>query len=373
MKTPPYFHKGLALAFVLLTLVLIDTTVSACTGGALTAKDGGTVVGRTLEFGVPLDSNLVVWPAGSSFRGTTATGNHGLAFTSKYGFIGMTAANLYDQIIDGMNEKGLNVGLFYFPGYAQYAEPTPENTAKGLSPGQVTTWILANFATVAEVRQHIDEIAALPVVIDILKMVPDVHLKVQDATGQAITIEPVAGQLKVFDNPVRVLTNAPGFDFHLTHLNNYLDITAGYPQSQAIGDLKLAPFGMGGGAVGLPGDFSPPSRFIRMVFFTQNVPEQPDTVAATATLFHLLNSFDIPVGSARPPAGTAEAMPDFTTWTAVSDLKKLQYHWKTYGHQTPRLVDLHQALKSAGHKMIHMSAGPQTPTDVSLSVPVEIK
>ncbi|CRI65647.1 Choloylglycine hydrolase-like protein [Thiocapsa sp. KS1] len=349
------------------------STAIACTGGALTAKDGGTVVGRTPEFGVPLDSNLVVWPAGSSFQGTTATGRNGLAYQSKYGFIGMSAADMFDQIVDGMNEKGLNVGLFYFPGYAEYAEPTPENAVKGLSPGQVSTWILANFATVDEVKQHIDRIAALPVVIDILKSVPDVHYKVQDASGQAIVIEPVDGQLKVYDNPVRVLTNAPGFEFHLTNLNTYLDLSPGYPQSRAIGDLKLVPFGMGAGAVGLPGDFTPPSRFVRMAFFTQNVPEQPDTTAATATLFHLLNNFDVPVGSAQPPAGTAEVTSDYTTWTAVSDLKKLQFHWKTFGHQTVRVVDLHQALKTAGHKMIHMSAGPQAQTDVSHSVPTQIK
>lgn len=372
LETSPKKSRLFLAAFALIGVVASNPATLACTGGALTAKDGGTVVGRTLEFGISLESNVAIWPAGSQFRGTTETGDDGLAFESKYGFIGMTAADLFDQIADGMNEKGLNVGLFYFPGHAKYAEPTPENKAKGLSPGQVPTWILANFATVQEVKDNIGQIAALPVVIDILKTVPDVHFKVQDAAGNAITIEPVDGELRVYDNPVRVVTNAPGFEYQLTNLTNYLNLSAAYPANHQIGDLTLTPFGMGAGAVGLPGDFTPPSRFVRMVFFTQNVPEQPDTAAATAVLFHVLNNFDIPIGSAQPPAGTAEAMADYTSWTVVSDLHQLRFHWKTFGDQTVRVIDLPDALKSANGALRHMSAGPQNPTDVSPSVAVTI-
>jgi choloylglycine hydrolase len=345
----------------------------ACTGGALTAKDGGVVVGRTLEFGTSLNSQIAVWPKGSSFTGTTETGNNGLSYTAKYGFIGATVDTNYDMIVDGLNEKGLNAALFYFPGYAEYAEVTPENTAKGLSPAQVVTWILANFGSVDEVKENIDQIAALPVKLALLGAVPDVHYKVQDASGKAITIEPVGGELKVYDNPVRVLTNSPGFDWHLTNLNNYVNLTAGYPKPEKIGDLELQPFGMGNGATGLPGDFTPPSRFVRMVFFTQNVPEQPNTDAAVSTLFHLLNNFDIPYGSNEPPPGTAETEPEITTWTAVSDLQKLRYHWKTYGHQSVLVVDLHEALKQAGGKMLTREMGPQDPTSVSPSTAVGMK
>jgi choloylglycine hydrolase len=357
----------------MLAMAFSGGTALACTGGALTAADGGVVVGRTLEFGIPLDSQLAVWPAGSSFRGTTESGNDGFAFTSKYGFIGATASTIYDQIIDGMNEKGLNIGLFYFPGYAEYAAPTPANLAKGLSPGQVSTWILAMFASVDEVKANIDQIAALPVKLDLLGSVPPVHFKVQDASGKAITIEPIGGTLRVTDNPVRVLTNSPDFQFMMTNLNAYLNLSPGYPQSHTIGDHTFAPFGMGGGAVGLPGDFTPPSRFVRMTFYTQNVPQQPDTTAAVSTLFHILNTFDIPYGSVRPPAGTAESDAEITTWTSVSDLKQLQYHWKTYGHQSVRMIDLREALHQAGGQMLHREMGPQSATDVSPSTPVGMK
>jgi choloylglycine hydrolase len=353
----------------LLSLALGIHTANACTGVAVTSSDGGVVVGRTLEFGESLDSNVIVWPAGSVFIGETPSGP-GVKFTSKYGFIGATAANHLDFIIDGFNEKGLNVGLFYFPGYAQYEKPTADNLKRGISPGQFATWVLANFATVAEVRQNLDQISVLPVVVDLLKAVPDAHFKIQDASGECLVVEPVDGKLKAYENPVRVFTNSPGFEWHLTNLNNFLDLSSTYPVTKSVGNRKFSPFGMGAGSVGIPGDFTPPSRFVRMAFFSQNLAKPPTTTAAVSSLFHLLNTFDIPAGSAKPPAGTAEGSPDYTTWTSVSDLKKLQFHWKTFGNPTPRVIDLAQALKTAGDKPIHMSMGPQGPDAVSTSAPV---
>ena len=354
-------------------ICIAQTQARACTGGALIAKDGGVAVGRTLEFGEPLDSVLAIWPAGSEFTGTTSTGNNGLKWKTKYGFLGPTAGTHHDMLIDGLNDQGLNVGLFYFPGYAQYSEATPENVAKGMAPAQIAAWILGNCATVADVKEKIDSVALLPVVLDIIGIVPDLHIKVQDPTGACITIEPRGGELKVYDNPVRVLTNAPEFPWHLTNLNNYLDLSAAYPASKKIGDLTLSPFGMGGGSFGLPGDFSPPSRFVRMVFFLTNAEVQQTTDEAVGTMFHFLNNFDVPPGAAIPPAGTSEKFADYSSWTTVADLKKKHYHWKTYGNQNIRVVDLAQALKAAGNKMVTVEMGPQANDSFTRSETVLVK
>jgi len=366
-------RKFVPALLAIIGLLTLNTPVHACTGGALIAKDGGVAVGRTLEFGQALDSVLAVWPAGSEFTGTTSTGANGLKWKSKYGFVGPTAATNHDMLIDGLNDQGLNVGLFYFPGYAQYSEATPENSAKGMAPAQVTAWILSNCATVAEVKEKIGDIALLPVVLDLIGIVPDLHIKVQDPTGACITIEPRDGELKFYDNPVRVLTNAPEFPWHLTNLNTYVTVSADYPAGKNIGDLKLAPFGMGAGAFGLPGDFSPPSRFVRMAFFLQAAEPQETIGHAVATMFHFLNNFDIPPGSALPPAGVSEKYPDYTSWTVVSDLKKKQYHWKTFGNQNVRAVDLAQALAAAGDKMVTVEMGPQDRDTFTPSPMVEVK
>ena len=328
---------------------------------------------RTLEFGQPLDSVLAIWPSESEFTGQTPTGSNGLKWKSKYGFLGTTAATNHDMLIDGLNDQGLNVGLFYFPGYAQYPHVTPENSAKGMAPAQVTAWILGNFATVAEVKENIGKIALLPVVLDLIGIVPDLHIKAQDSTGACITIEPRGGKLVVYDNPVRALTNSPEFPWHLNNLSNYLNLTADYPSSKKIGDMEVASFGMGGGTFGLPGDFSPPSRFVRMAFFLQNAEPQATSDHAVATMFHFLNNFDIPPGSSLPPAGVSEKYPDYSSWTTVADLAKKQYHWKTFGNQNIRAVDLAQALKAAGDKKVTVEMGPQDRGTFTPSTMVEVK
>jgi len=370
MQTPKVLPALLALAAMLFT----NQPALACTGGALIAQDGGVAVGRTLEFGEALDSVLAVWPAGSEFTGQTTTGNNGLQWKSKYGFVGPTAATNHDMLLDGINDQGLNVGLFYFPGYAQYAEATPENAAKGMAPAQVTAWILSNFATVAEVKENIGNIAMLPVPLALIGgIVPDLHIKVQDPSGECIVIEPRGGQLLVHENPVRVLTNSPEFPWMLTNLANYLNLTASYPANQKIGDLELSAFGMGGGSRGLPGDFTPPSRFVRMAFFLQNALPQKTSDEAVGTMFHFLNNFDIPPGVAMPPAGTSEKLPDYTSWTVVSDLAKKHYHWKTYGNPNVRVIDLAQALQAAGDKMVTVEMGPQDHSSFTPSEVVTVK
>ena len=363
------FGNAVAITCGALLTLNPGTVAQACTGGALTAADGGVAVGRTLEFGKPLDSQIAIWPAGSQFTGSSNRGK-GLSYTSRYGFMGATAAQYTDMILDGLNEKGLNVGLFYFPGYAQYTPDAKARQERTLAPAQLGAWLLANFATVEEVRAGLKNVDVTAQVISLLGEVPQVHFKVQDASGKSIVIEPRDGQLLVHDNPTRVLTNSPTFPWQLTNLTNFMKASSAYPPPITVGapgagELKLVPFGMGSGGFGLPGDFSPPSRFVRMVFFTQNAVTTPTTKAAVANLFHILNNFDIPIGVARPPSGTAEVSPDFTTWTSVSNLKDLTFNWKTFGDQRVKTIDLRQALAAANGQLKLLPMGSQQPDAVS--------
>ncbi|MBU6353413.1 MAG: choloylglycine hydrolase family protein [Cyanobacteria bacterium REEB498] len=356
---------GVSLA--LLGISAIPQRTEACTGGALTAADGSVVVGRTLEFGQPLDSQIAIWPAGSRFSGTSTSGAP-LRYRSRYGFVGATAATHSDMLLDGLNEKGLNVGLFYFPGYAQYTPAAKARSGRILAPAQISAWILANFATTEEVKAQIGSIDLTPQVIDLIGIVPDLHIKVQDASGRSIVIEPRGGRLVVHDNPTRVLTNAPTFDWHLTNLNNYVTLMRAYPAPKTIGapgagQLTLKPFGMGGGGAGLPGDFTPPSRFVRMVYFTQGAAQPANADQAGFNLFHILNNFDIPYGVTQPPQGTSEADADYTTWTTVADLKNLRFSWRTYGDPQIKSLDLRQALAASGGQLRLLPMGPQRPTD----------
>jgi choloylglycine hydrolase len=240
--------------------------VQACTGIQLVAKDGGVIAARTLEFGIDLQSNVLNIPAGTAMTGTLADGGKGISYTTKYGIGGANGAGQI-AILDGINDHGLYVGLFYFPGFASYADATPENAARAMAPYEYGTWLLGNFATVEEVKANFDKVVLVPVVLAALKQVPGIHFVVHDRNGNAVAIEPTDKKLKLFDDPVGVMTNAPTFDWHMTNLRNYINLKPNDVGHIDIGKVELGQFGAGSGMHGLPGDFTPPSRFVRAVAF----------------------------------------------------------------------------------------------------------
>jgi choloylglycine hydrolase len=336
----------------------------ACTGIRLIAKDGGVVAARTLEFGLDLHSDVLVVPAGTALTGTLPDGGKGISYTTKYGFLGANAEGL-PAIVDGLNDQGLYVGLFYFPDYASYPDATKDNASRAMAPYEYADWILGNFATIDEVKANFDKVALVPVVIAAIKEVPPVHFVVYDRTGKSVVIEPLNKTLKIYDNPLGVMTNSPTYDWHMTNLRNYVNLTATDVPPVGLGGLTLAQFGEGSGLRGLPGDFTPPSRFVRAVAFSQSA--LPSDTAAQAVLqaFHILNNFDIPYGAVRDVQG-GQMHAESTTWTSASDLKNLRWYFKTYGDQSIHSVDLATAIAAAKGKIkvIKMDL-PQPIDDVS--------
>ncbi len=162
----------------------------ACTGIRLVAKDGGVIAARTLEFGVDLHSDVLVVPAGTALTGTLPDGGKGISYTTKYGFLGANAEGL-TAIVDGLNDQGLYVGLFYFPDYASYPDATKDNASRAMAPYEYANWLLGNFANVDEVKANFNKVALVPVVIDAIKQVPPVHFVVHDRSGKAVVIEPL--------------------------------------------------------------------------------------------------------------------------------------------------------------------------------------
>ncbi len=346
-----------------LSLCLISVNALACTGMQLKANDGSFVNGRTVEFAVNLDFSVIIIPRSYHLKGTLPDGNQGFSYQSKYAALG---ANTYGEpaIVDGLNEKGLSVGMFYFPGYASYANITAQNKDHALSPTQFPNWILSQFATVDEVKQGLKSIVIVPTIPKGWPAVPPFHYIVYDKTGKSIVIEPLNGQLKVYDNPVGVLTNSPTFDWHLTNLSNYLNLSPLNAPSINIDGLKLKQFGQGSGLHGLPGDFSPPSRFVRATIFSYTAIPSNTAQQAVTQLFHILNQFDIPVGSVRQVENNTLST-DYTMATTVKDPQSLKYYFRTYDDQTIKMVNLNNFdLNGKEIKVISM-AGAQPIIDVS--------
>ncbi len=361
------FVAALSAAFILAT-----TPSFACTGISLKSGDGAAIRGRTLEFGFPMQSKVLVVPAGKEFSGTLPDGGKGLTYTSRYAFVGANALGL-PAILDGLNDQGLSVGLFYFPGYAKYADVTDENKSRAIAPQEFGVWALANFASVDEVREAVKDIVIVPTPAPGLGSpqgaVAGAHFFLQDRSGKSIVVEPVDGMLKVHDAPLGVMTNAPTYDWHMTNLANYINLSPKDVEQEKLGRTTLSAFGSGSGMLGLPGDFTPPSRFVRAAMFSQAATANETAEDAVLAAFHILNQFDIPKGSVMN-AAVGEPTPEITEWTSVADLKNLRWYFRTHKDQSIRMVDLKEAVAAAKGEIstIDMETSTQPIENVSAAL-----
>jgi choloylglycine hydrolase len=318
-------------------------TASACTSIALVAKDGTVVYGRTMEWGAfDLHSRVAIVHRGCEFRGQTPDGKPGLIWKAKYGAVGLDALEK-DFLTDGMNEKGLVVGVLYLPGFTEFQPYDPAQADLSMSSAKLANYILTEFATVDEVRAGLKKISVVPVVEPALNIPPPLHWTVMDPSGEAIVIQYIKGKLKIFDNPLRVLTNSPNFDWHVTNLRNYLNLSAVALPAKKIGELVFAPIGAGTGLLGIPGDYTPPSRFVRAVAYAQTARKTPDGDETVYEVFRILDNFNLPLGSAEGPEADPEllkGMRSSTIWTAAADTRNLKYYYHTQHNRRVRMLDL---------------------------------
>ncbi len=292
---------GALLAFVFVASTALGRS-DACTSFRLTAADGSPVYGRTMEMGYNLHSQAIVIPRGFAMAATGPNDKPGLTWKTRYGVVGLNSFGM--QIVtDGLNEKGMAGGILDFPGYAVYADPAKTEPARALAPWDFLTWALTNFSTVADLRAALTSIT----VISASKpgyggIVPQFHYALHDATGASLVVEPIGGVLKAYDNPLGVMTNAPPFEWHLTNLRNYIKLSPVAAQPLKVEGQVFAPIGQGSGMLGIPGDGTPPSRFVRALAMAMSAKPLPDGAQTVRLAEHILNNFDIPLGLVRDDA-----------------------------------------------------------------------
>ncbi|MCD8504888.1 MAG: choloylglycine hydrolase family protein [Burkholderiaceae bacterium] len=347
-----------------LALMAATPVAQACTGLALTAKDGGYVSGRTVEFGIDLGLNGLFVPRGYAFTGTLPDGKQGMSYTSKYAYLGTNAFG-EAAVVDGLNEKGLAVGMFYFPGFAKYPDPTPQNQNIALSPTEFPNWILSQFATVDEVKAQMNNVAIMPTQPKGWPVIPPVHYVVYDAQGKSIVIEPIDGKLSVSDNPLGVITNSPPFDWHMTNLSNYVNLTPLGTSPKKVDGVEIQAYSTGSGLGGLPGDFTAPSRFVRAAIFSASSVTPTDSEDAAKKVLHLLNQFDIPLGAVRTAEPGGKTQIEWTLATVARDPKNFTYYFRTYDNQNLRKIRMDQFDFNGKQIMQIDYAGGQPIEDVS--------
>lgn len=309
----------------------------ACTGISLMAKDGAYVQARTIEWGESfLPSEYVIIPRGQEQTSYTPAGKNGMTFRARYGVIGLAIIQK-EFIAEGLNEAGLSAGLFYFPRYGGYVPYDPAQREKTVNDLQLVTWMLTQFATVDEVKSALNSIRIIG--IDEPGATSTVHWRIGDASGKQVVLEIMDGVPYVYENPLGVLTNSPEFPWHTRNLNNYINLYPGGAAPHQLGDVTLTAFGAGSGFLGIPGDVTPPSRFVRVAFYKATAPQQKTAQETVLQCFHILNNFDIPIGI-EFPLGKAPDIPSATQWTSAIDLTNRLVYYKTAYNNSIRCIDL---------------------------------
>jgi choloylglycine hydrolase len=353
---------------VILSFSLAFSVADACTGLMFSVRDvnGGHYAfqARTMEFGPDVTGwRLISVPRGYPYTGCQmgicGDGIKGLQWTAKYQHVGMSPARpdmpVFDAVADGINEKGLSCGGFYHMGYEQYKDK-PES-GKTIANTDFISWVLSSFATVREVREALErqkvDVAQLTLKIkDKLLCTrdtcPQLHYAITDESGASIVVEFKGGKAKIFDS-VGVITNNPTYDWHILNMKNYIGLQSLSRGNAVFNGRTYDKMGNGSGAIGLPGDFTPPSRFVRAMFFLNSamptVNIGPDEAMARA--FRILNQFDIPEGSVIATSPTGEGqIQDSTMWTTLSDLKRKRYYFHSQASRTIRMIELDKQPKN---------------------------
>lgn len=331
--------KTFAILFFLVAgLLAVPVYSSACTGMRVIAKDGSIVWARSMEFGNYIDSALMVSPHGLKWTSPAPNGDNGLQWTAKYGFVGPNGFNLKVPL-EGMNEKGLYAGGFWMKeGETKFPDVKPADYPNTVAQTHIIAWLLTNFATIDEVKAALPKIHVAGVEVEAIHQVVLCHWYVMDATGKAAVIESINGEVTITDNPVGVFTNAPSFEWHLTHLRQFINLRPDNVDSAQIGDYKALSLGEGTGLLGLPGDFTPPSRFVRAAVFANSVLQPDDADAAVALGMNLIAGFAISKGIARGVGGDGKPEYDYTQWTTVYDFARKAMYVRTYESQNYKVV-----------------------------------
>ncbi len=352
-------HRLLVPSLVVLTLVVacLRGRAEACTAFQLKAGDGSWIYFRSMEFGFAFDSKVLVVPRGTEMTGSAPGGKPGLRWTTKYGVVGLNIDIAPTVVADGMNEKGLAIGMLYLPGYSEYLPADPAKADRSIGSWEGAICLLSTCASVDEAVEALksERIYVAQQDFPPFKSPLPLHYYIADSSGRVVIAEWVGGALKLHENPLGVLTNSPPFDWQTTNLCNYVNLDSTNVPSLTLGATTIKNFGQGSGGLGLPGDWTPPSRFVRAALFSHWA-TPAKTASETVNLgFHILNGFDIFEGAITSntadqtantkgflsSTGPAKLVPtDTTEWTICHDRTNLRTYVRTYGGLEIEMVDL---------------------------------
>lgn len=357
------------IAFVLSFMMICSTTAQACTSITLHGEDGTIVHARTLEWGeFDLFPRLDVVPEGFVFNAEKMPdGKAGMKWKTKYGFVGISLLKK-NAYMDGLNEKGLAAGMLYLPGFSTYPDYMPKKSSSSMAPTDLLGYVLSTSATIAEARAVLSKVNVAPVVEPALGFPAPLHIVVTDKTGTSIVVEFIKGKMVIFDAPLGVMTNAPNYDWHMTNLRNYINMSAVSLPSKKLDGKDFAPIGYGSGMLGLPGDFTPPSRFVRATAFSQAARKTTGGFDTIREAFRILDNFNVPIDATEVEENAklgGKPMLSSTQITTAADTKNGVFYYHTQFDRRTRRVDLKKIpFSKMGTKMITRPADESRNDDI---------
>ena len=298
---------------------------------AATYKTRDFYFGRTLDYEFSYQEEVTVTPRNFPFvfRG-------GMVLESHHAIIGMAyVVDGYPLYYDGVNEKGLGMAGLNFVGNAVYGKTIPGKD--NIAQFEFIPWILGRCANVKEARALLENIQLTDTPFSGQLPVSQLHWLIADRE-EAITVEAMADGLRVYDNPVGVLTNNPPFDQQMLRLNDYMHLSPKDPENRFAPGLPLKTYGRGMGGLGLPGDLSSPSRFVRVAFVKMNALSGESEEESVSQFFHILGSVDQQRGCCEVGEGKYE----ITIYTSCCNADKGIYYYTTYENQQITAVDMHR-------------------------------
>lgn len=312
-----------------------------CTAATYKTKD--FYFGRTLDYDFSYGDEVTITPRNYSFH-FVEKGNVDV----HYAIIGIAhVTEDYPLYHDAVNEKGLGMAGLNFVGNADYKEKVEGKD--NIAQFEFIPWILSQCATVKEARNLVEKINLLSIPFNDKLPVAELHWIISDS-NESITVESVKEGIKIYENPVGVLTNNPPFDMQMFGLNNYMNLSAKSPEDRFAKGLNLKEYSRGMGAIGLPGDLSSQSRFIRVTFTKMNSICGEGEKESVSQFFHILNSVDQQRGCCDLGDGKYE----ITIYTSCCNTNRGIYYYTTYDNHQITAIDMYKENLD-GDKLIRYS------------------
>lgn len=298
---------------------------------AISYKTTDHYFGRNLDIDASYEETITITPRNYpfEFRKEAVMEHH-------YAIIGVAYIQSdYPLYYDAVNEKGLGMASLNFPGNAVYQ--CEREGMHNVSPFELIPWVLGQCQSVHEAKKLLEQTNLLKVSFKKELPLTPLHFMIADR-DECIVVEPMKDGVRIYDNPIKVLTNNPPFPYHLFHLNNYINITKKEPVNRFAKELPLEIYSRGMGGIGLPGDSSSASRFVRAAFTKWNSVDGENEEESVSQFFHILDSVKQYKGCVQMENGAYE----YTIYSVCCNTDKGIYYYKTYHNSSITAVELYR-------------------------------